>query len=361
MILSRYLRSEVVKTSLSILLVLILIFTLQRFVYYLRDAAAGQLATSLVGHLLLLQIPRIIGLLLPLALFLGTLIALSRMYLEQEITVMRACGIGQLDLVKFLTKPAFILSLTALFLSLWVTPWAVEQQYKLLDQQAAQADVALLQPGRFQQSADGKNILYIQEQNKKGLLSNIFLSQKSLSNEGKVRVITATKGKVVRNQDRFLLLESGQRFEGKPGDKNFSVVEFGEYLNRLTDSQVVEKKRSLDAINTHKLLAMDGGFAAAEFQWRVSMGLSALILVFIAIPLARVRPRQGKFAKLAPGLLLYVFYLMMMIVSKNWLENERLSSFIGIWWVHLMMILIALWLLDFVPKGLKSSKNKLKY
>jgi len=366
MILSRYLRSEVVKSVLSILLVLILIFILQRFIYYLRDAASGQLATGLVSELLMLQIPRIMGLLIPMAMFLGTLVSLGRMYLDQEITVMRACGFGQIGLLMALMKPAMIFSTLALVLSLWLTPWAVEQQYKLLDQQAAQADVALLQPGRFQQSADGKSILYIQEQTKDGQLSNIFLSQQSFVNgkdAHKVKIITAAKGKVIRqkNLDRFLLLQSGERFEGSPGQNDFSVVAFGEYLNRLTDNQVIEKKRSLDAINTQKLLSMNDGVATAEFQWRISMGLSAFILVLIAIPLARVRPRQGKFAKLLPGLMLYVFYLMLLIISKNWLESESISTYMGLWWVHLLMLFIALWLLDFVPVSWRTSKSKLRY
>ncbi len=351
MILSRYLRSEVVKTAMGILLVLILIFTLQRFIYYLRDAASGQLATGLVGQLLLLQIPRIIGLLLPLALFLGTLIALSRMYIDQEITVMRACGVGQMSLVKALLKPAIILSVLAIGSSLWITPWAGEQQYRLLDQQAAQADVALLQPGRFQESGDGKSIVYIQTQKRNGELENIFLAQKESENEDDVRIIAASRGKVIRQQkdERFLLLEEGSRFQGKPGQSDFTVLRFGEYFTRLTDSDIARKERKLGALSTSELIKRTDGPSLAEFQWRISMGISAFILLIIAIPLARVRPRQGKFAKMAPGLLLYIFYLVLMIVSKNWLENGRISSLLGIWWVHLLMLLIAGWLLDWLP------------
>jgi len=349
MILTGYLRREVVKTALSILLVLILIFTLQRFVYYLGDAAAGQLSTALIGQLLLLQIPKIFALLLPLSLFLGAMIALGRMYADQEITVMRACGIGQNSIAKSLWRPASIFMLFSLVLALWITPWAGEQQYLLLDKQAAEKQVTLLIPGRFQQSSDGRSIIYVQNQRGDGELDNIFMARKEANQTDKVRVIVATSGQIIvgEDEDKYISLVDGKRYSGEPGRADFEIASFDQYIARFQESNQDKKRRKLVAVDTAELLGNGDPASQAEFQWRISIGISTMILLMLAVPLARVKPRQGKFAKIGPGLLIYMGYLLLMILSKNWLENERIPSYVGLWWVHLMMILVVLWNLDF--------------
>jgi lipopolysaccharide export system permease protein len=360
MILTGYLRKEVVKTALSILLVLILIFTLQRFVYYIGDAAAGQLSTALIGQLLLLQIPRIFALLLPLSLFLGAMIALGRMYADQEITVMRACGIGQNSIVKSLWRPAFIFMLFSLILALWITPWAGEQQYLLLDKQAAEKQVTLLIPGRFQQSSDGRSIIYVQNQQSEGILDNIFMARKDASQSNNVRVIVATSGQITvgADDDKYISLVEGKRFSGEPGRADFEIASFDKYIARFQEGNHEKERRKVDAVKTSELLINADPASQAEFQWRISTGLSTIILLMLAVPLSRVKPRQGKFAKIGPGLLIYIGYLLLMILSKNWLENERIPSFIGLWWVHLVMILLVFWELDFFKGAINKNGSK---
>ncbi len=364
MILTAYLRKEVVKTALSILLVLILIFTLQRFVYYLGDAAAGQLSTALIGQLLILQIPKIFALLLPLSLFLGAMISLGRMYADQEITVMRACGIGQNSIAKSLWRPATIFMLFSLILALWITPWAGEQQYVLLDKQAAEKEVTLLIPGRFQQSSDGKSIIYVQNQLDDGQLDKIFmarkLSNKDLQQSHQVRVIVAASGNIIvdEDDDKYITLTDGQRYSGEPGRADFEIANFKQYVARFQESHQDKKRRKLVVIPTAELFKNDDPASHAEFQWRISIGVSTMILLMLAVPLARVKPRQGKYAKIGPGLLIYIGYLLLMILSKNWLENERIPSFIGLWWVHLLMLLLVLWKLEFFNRFLIKSIKK---
>ncbi len=352
MILKGYIRREVVKTSMGILLILILIFTLQRFVYYINSAASGRLATSIVGELLLLQIPRIFSLLLPLSLFLGTMVALGRMYADQEITVMRACGIGQRFLTTTLLKPAVLFMLMAMLMSFWITPWAGNFQYEILEKHAAQKDITLLSTGRFQKGSDGNSIVYIQKQDKTGHFRNIFMARNSnknltaSTNDSEISVISSQTGQVIHNKkdERFFIMDQGRSFQGVPGHKNFDVSSFNQYLLRIPNETRHHKKRDYDVLSTSQLVQLANTEAKIEIQWRISMGLSALILVLVAIPLSRVKPRQGKYAKLGVGLIIYIIYLTLMILSKNWVENGLIPSQAGLWWIHILMFIFSLYL-----------------
>jgi len=350
MILKRYLRKEIVMASLGILFVLILIFSLQRFVYYINSAASGRLSTSLIGELLVLQIPRIFSLLLPLSVFLGTMIALGRMYADQEITVMRACGIGQKSMINALLKPGVVLMIVSLIFSFWVTPWAGERQYQLLDKQSAQKDITLLSAGRFQQSVDGKSIVYIQNQLGKGKFSNIFIAKntsqlfsKKKQNQ-EITVVSAKSGEILQQQkQRYFMLNAGKSFQGIPGQQNFDVSIFRQYLMHIPNESTRTKTRGYFVIPTSDLIKINDAKSRAEIQWRISIGLSTLLLMLVAIPLARVNPRQGRYAKVGLGLLVYIFYLAAMILSKNWIEHDMVPNYIGLWWSHLSLFVYFLY------------------
>ena len=77
----------------------------------------------------------------------------------------------------------------------------------------------------------------------------------------------------------------------------------------------------------------------AEFQWRLSTPISALLLALAAIPLSRSRPRQGRYAKMLVALGLYAVYFNLLDVSRSWVEQGSLSF---IWWVPgLLGLLVA--------------------
>lgn len=73
---------------------------------------------------------------------------------------------------------------------------------------------------------------------------------------------------------------------------------------------------------------------AAELEWRLSMPLSVIILGLLGVPLSRVNPRQGRFARLVPAVLIYIIYVNMLFVSRSWLEHGKISPWLGLWWVH---------------------------
>jgi lipopolysaccharide export system permease protein len=67
----------------------------------------------------------------------------------------------------------------------------------------------------------------------------------------------------------------------------------------------------------------------AEYQWRISTAITTLLLALLAIPLSRSRPRQGRYAKLLLGFVIYAAYYNMIGISQTWVEQQKMST---IWW-----------------------------
>jgi lipopolysaccharide export system permease protein len=83
----------------------------------------------------------------------------------------------------------------------------------------------------------------------------------------------------------------------------------------------------------------------AELHWRIGVPLATLILALIAVPLSRSQPRQGRYGRLAIGLLVFFIYFNLLSAGKAWLEQGTVPGSIGLWWVHGLMLLFALMML----------------
>jgi lipopolysaccharide export system permease protein len=91
----------------------------------------------------------------------------------------------------------------------------------------------------------------------------------------------------------------------------------------------------------------------AEMQWRIGVPLATIILGILAVPLAKTQPRAGRYGRLAVGLMVFIVYLNMLSAAKSWIEQGSISPLLGLWWVHGVMLAVALGIL-----GVQNSVHK---
>ena len=71
----------------------------------------------------------------------------------------------------------------------------------------------------------------------------------------------------------------------------------------------------------------------------------ALVLTLIAVPLSKLRPRQGRYARVGFAIVVYVIYSNLFSASKIWVEKSDVPPAIGVWWVHAVALGLGLYLL----------------
>ena len=106
----------------------------------------------------------------------------------------------------------------------------------------------------------------------------------------------------------------------------------------------VKKSLPLSARPTEQLFNSQSLREQAELQWRIAMPLSAVLLAVLSVLLSKADPRQGRFAKLFIAILIYVLYNNLIGIAKNWVEQGQVPVSVGIWWVHLLLVLFILFL-----------------
>ncbi|GJM14270.1 MAG: LPS export ABC transporter permease LptF [Pseudohongiella sp.] len=352
MIIFRYLSKQILQIMAAVTLILLVVALTSRFIQYLSQAVAGELASDVLLLLMLYRLPDFLLVILPLALFLGILLAYGRMYADNEMVILIGSGFSQKRLLLVTLGTASIVMVVVAVLSLQLAPWGVRntEQLKLNQDQLTELD--LIVAGQFQSFGEGNRVTYAERIDASGTderqLQNVFVAVSGAEDESgqsSPRIIVAETARPEIDSEtgvRFMRLENVLQYDGAPGALDFSIGQFDVQSIVLPDSTSIEPILEEESLTTTQLLGSDQPEHQAELQWRISTLLLIPIITLIAVPLSKVDPRQGRYSKLVPAALLYAAYFVLLQFSKDMIATENLTAVIGMWWVHALFIGIAL-------------------
>lgn len=357
MIIFRYLLKEVAKTQLAVFFVLMTIFISQKFVRVLGDASEGSIPGQMVMIFIALKIPDLAGMMLPLSLFLGILLAYGRIYADNEMTVLHACGVSEWYVVRVTLVLALVTAIFTGIFTLYLAPMASEYQYQVKEQLAADSGLSSLIAGRFQKTGNEKAVVFIHDKNRDdNSFDKVFVAQLPDEDHTEDSIINsslvyAKKGQVFEDDSgsQRLVLSQGMRYHKDATNGEFQSVTFDKYYIQIQDQEVEQKHRKLSALPSQQLFNSTDAKSAIEYsatiQWRIAFPLACIILTFIAVPLSVVNPRQGKFAKMLPALMLFLGYFLLLTAMRSGVERQALPSNIGLWPIHISALFLGVILL----------------
>jgi lipopolysaccharide export system permease protein len=345
-ILDRYIFREIATAWLGVTMVLLMILLTNQFARVLGDVAKGKLPKDAAFDVIGLSAVQYLTILVPIGLFLAIMLALGRLYRDSELPAMMACRVGPAGIYRPMSWLMVPLVLGVAWLSIEGGPWAMTNVDRIGAEARRQADLASIEPGQFTVFGPDHAVVYGHAVTPQGQMEKVFMQR--MVDDGSVEVVIAEIGEMVESDDpdvRLLVLHDGRRYEGVPGTTEFRVIEFAEHgvPYRLPSVETSEPRpRAMAFLD---LMRSEEPEHVAEFQWRLGIPISTIILAILAVPLSRSQPRAGRYGRLAIGLLVFIIYLNMMSAAKAWIEQSTISPALGIWWVHGCMLLFALGLL----------------
>ena len=343
-ILDRYVSGEALKTLAGVAIVLYLIFLSNKVVRYLGEVASGELPGSYLFILIALVSIRYLIILTPLAFYIAILLLFGRLYRDHEMVSLASCGVGAGRLYRPVFQVAIPMSIAIAILSFYVVPWAASYEANLIREFSKNLEFTGISPGKIHVSGD--RIIYLEEMSDdRTEMRNVFI-QATYKERDILMVADKAHMEVdAQTNERLLVLVNGSRYEGNPGETDFRQMRFSRHSMRVASSSKQVTTSSVEAMAS-KDLFFDGSLdALAEFQWRLAIPLSILLLAFLAVPLSRINPRHGQFGKLFAGILIYVVYINLIAISKAWIIQEKIPLFIGLSWVHVLLFIVALLIL----------------
>ncbi len=340
-ILDRYILREVVVSWLAVTGVLLAILLTDQVARVLERAAEGQFPRGVVIELIMLGAVQNVPLVLPVGLLLGIVLALGRLYHDSEMTAAQACGAGSRPVMLPVLGFTVLLAVLLGFLSLYVAPAASGRWLDLRSEALRAGQFAPITAGKFRMFGGGSTVVYAQGAERDGTLQHVFVER---DREGILEVALAQRATHAYTADgdmQVITLYDGQRFEGIPGERKFRIVRFAENTIPVRLPAAGTGAVKLSGATTRDLLATRGREELAELHWRIFFPLMALVLAGIAIPLAKLQPRQGRYARMGYAVLIFFVYISLAIAGQKALARGAIPSWFGLWWAHAAVILLA--------------------
>lgn len=350
MIIFRYLSKQILGVMMAVTLILLVVGLINRFIQYLAEAVAGEMASDVLLLLVFYRLPDFLLVILPLALFLAILLAYGRMYAENEMTVLIASGLSRQRLLGLTFASSLLVVILVALLSMVLAPWGIRNTERLKQQQDQLTEVDLIAAGQFQQFSEGERITYaerIVSDDDGRRLDNVFVvsSPGQAARRSAIRILVADSARPEIDPGtgaRFMRMENVRQYQGEPGSTEFTVGQFDVQGILLPEPAGMEDIDEEKALRTSELVGSTDPAHQAELQWRVSAILIIPIVTLLAVPLSKVRPRQGRYSKLVPAALIYAVYYVLLQVSRDQVAEGVLPAALGLWWVHVLFLLAGL-------------------
>lgn len=349
MIIFRYLSKQILAVMTAVTLTLLVVGLINRFIQYLSEAVAGEMSPNVLLLLIFYRLPDFLLVILPLALFLAILLAYGRMYAENEMTVLIASGLSKGRLLSLTFASSLVVIAFVAALSLVLAPWGIRNTEQLKQQQEQLTEVDLITAGQFQEFNDGERVTYAERIGNDPAgrrLENVFVVSNPAASQGRsaIRILISESARPQVDPQtgaRFMRLENVMQYQGEPGSAEFTIGQFDVQAILLPEPAAIEELDEEKALRTSALLGSPDPALQAELQWRLSAILIIPVVTLIAVPLSKVNPRQGRFSKLVPAALIYAVYYILLQVSRDQVAGGDLPASVGLWWVHLIFLLIG--------------------
>ena len=199
--------------------------------------------------------------------------------------------------------------------------------------------------GVFQSSSDGRRVFFVERDPRDEVsVRNIFALTRKDDSES---VVSANSGRIdIEGDDRFLVLESGQRSDVNKTTGESTLAGFQTY-RALVDIRALRRAQeaSPKAIDTAELMRTPTLRNQGELVWRFGLMLAAVNLSLLAIGLAHVNTRRPSSLNLVLALVGSLAYFNSINLTQNWVANGRFGMTHALVVLHGGVFLAALALL----------------
>lgn len=346
----RYLLRRILSVILVTLLIAGVMLVMERFIRILELTVGTGVSTLVTIRLLLDLIPHYVQLILPLGLFLGTLLAFRELSSHSELYVMESLGLGIGRLVRAPMVLAGAMAVLGFLTVGYIEPLSRYSYHALLHAIENGLVRSGLEEGTFIDLPNGYVVRADRTRRGGSVFSNFFAYRKVNATE--MEIITANYGVIDDAMDRqdvvLRLFDGEQSFWRTDRDENQEIQFDG--MTLPFDLQDIAPFRGRGDVEPrelllHELIFRYGGFGAAapeastlaqaqpgvvaaELHGRVVYSLSIVFMPLLAVPFGILRLRSNRAGGIAAGLAALVGYQKILEFEEEVLALD--TAYIGL-------------------------------
>jgi len=321
MILDRYILRLWLGPFMGGLILVMGVLMLGRALKLLGTVSDSGQAWSLIAELLVLTMPYFLLLTVPMAFFLSMQNTITALQQSSEMDALRASGISYTRIFRSFFGLVIALWLGLTFTSMVLLPQGQLGFNNILTKIYAMKGVITFAPQRFTQGFDGITV-YVDGEDKQGVYHGVILED----HRDNVSVIyTAESAQFVMSGNYLeLRMQRGVRLEGQADDQR--MLTFIDYVVSIPVSDGSWQKRESSEHVTmmtveelwQAMQSSGKSETVAEWNRRILLPTTVLVLFFFALPLSITQKRSGKAGSLIAGIgLLVIIYNIQLMLHRQ--------------------------------------------
>ncbi|MEW6570790.1 MAG: LptF/LptG family permease [Nitrospirota bacterium] len=331
---------ELVATFILCLVALNFVLMMEKLLRLSRFLSGmGTSIVDMVRIILYLQ-PQLLPLTIPMALLLSTLLVYGRLHLDNEIVILRNCGVNFLGIslpVAHLGALCFLFNIACSF---YIGP---QSSIKLREEIARIIKVRTplaIEEGTFNSSFKNATI-FVKEKDPDGDLRKIFIYDDQ--NKDEPRVLMAREGEIHVEEDFHINLCLKDGYINVVQGSTMTEVFFSKYnmILGLESDTPSKKNAELTPFELMEKIDKNNRYKASvtylELHRRLSLPFLCIILIFFGPPLAMMAGRSGRLGGLTLGLAVFTIYYMLLIYGENLVKANKIEHYVGAWTPSLLM------------------------
>ncbi len=327
------------------LTLVLLVHQLLRLLSLVLDRGAGLIS---VVRVFLFLLPSFLLLTIPMAMMLASVATFNRLSSDNEVTALRAAGVGFHQLL----RPTFLFSLAAALLTLYMghiaQPWR-GSSFKSLSRDLLQKNSGLgLEAGKFNEVVSGL-MIYIEAMQTPSEIQGLFIHDER--KPGLPLLIVARDGALTRHPETGAItigLRDGRIHRPGRTPSDHQTITFSRYDFRLDLADDLPEARGLTMSELKEKVARAGGGdlaslrLLAEFYKRDAFSAATLLFGILGLPLGVIAGRTGKLIGPALGIGVILLYYTLEMAGDYLVTRQFVGPLAGAWLPHMVLIPIGL-------------------
>ena len=280
----RYFFVEFISLFTLILISVCVIVWIVQAVNYLDFVTEDGHAFSVYFTYSVLNIPKVIGRLIPLVFLISLLTTILQFEKNNELLVFWTSGLNKIRLVNLAFKISILITLFQLLLSLTISPSSLNFARSILKSSSITLFSSLVKEKKFNDTVKGLTV-FVEKKKPNGEMLNVFLRDDTSSN-AKSKTIIAKKGYIITkgvmpfvkvgvlSEQNFLVLFDGvihtEKMNNKINFLNFykTEINLSYFDSKTTTYPKIQENNTLSLLNCIKPFLDEGKTTLLEFQCR---------------------------------------------------------------------------------------------
>ncbi len=364
----QYLFGNVLRTMVAIVGGLVLIALLTQGLTQIDLIVENRQSALTFLYVSMLAAPQVIGLLLPIALFVAAIATLNRAHRDSEIVVAQAAGMSRLEISSPVLRIGALAAILHLCINLWVQPAAYREMRETLTSARSDLAATLVKPGEFNTPANNLTV-YIGKSMGGGELRTLLISDARdpdanttyIARTGAVTEVEGIPAILMRNARVQKVDADGQLWDGTFDQYIYELAAFVDsdksYVLKASDRFLPElfypdSNSFYDRDNAHKFFA--------EGHSRLALPLMNMFMAMLAVVavLGGDFSRHGYQRRISTATGVGLFTQLLALASVSVGEDSPNLNFIQ--YIIPIFSFIILALMFFLGRGFKLAANAMK-